>query len=163
MSGYADRYISVVGNAQLIASILYRRCYALLQLSRSQATYLVPALGMLAGVSHALSILASCPQRPTSSQIEQYLGQFLDRTLDLLNGMTSYLQDHLDIATSAGPSGLQSSLTKSLEAFDLQADQLLNEIWTFHTLSDMQEPFVQLEEVRLLLQSQDKLYLIAPA
>ena len=158
MSGYASRYISVVGNAQLTASMLYRQCYALLQLSRSQATYLVPALEILAGVSHTLSILPSCPQRPTSSQLEQYLGGFLDRTLDLLNAMTSCLQDlSLGIATAAGPSGLQRSLMKPLEAFDLQADQLLNEIWTNHPLWDMQEPFVRLEEVRLLLQSQDKL------
>ena len=138
--------------------MIYRECYALLQLSYRHATSLVPALGMLAGVSHALSIFASCPPQPTNNQFQQYLGQILDRVLDLLNWMTSYFHD-----LSAGngnvtePSGLLRTLGKPLEAFDSTAGQILSEIWTFHTPSGIQGPSLQFKQVQLLLQPQDEM------
>ena len=157
VSGYADRYISAVDNVQLTAAMIYGRCYVLLQLGRSQATSVVPALALLAGVSCTLSLFTGWSQQPTSSQLQQHLGQTFDRTLDLLNGMTSYFQDlSVGHGTATGPSRLRCSLGKSLEAFNLQADQLLDEIWTYHIPADVQKSLVRFKEVQLILQPQDE-------
>ena len=157
VSGYADRYISAVDSVQLTATMIYGRCYVLLQLGRSQATSVVPALELLAGVSCTLSLFTGWSQQSTSSQLQKHLGQTFDRTLDLLNGMTSYFQDlSVGLGTATGPSRLRTSLGKSLEAFDLQADQLLNELWTSHIPADVQKSLVQFKEVHLFLQPQDE-------
>ena len=154
---FATRYTSVLGNAQFKATMIYRECYALLRFSRDHASSLISTLGVLNGVSHALSLFASCPPQPTSGQLQQDLGQLLDRTLDLLNCMTSYFQD-LSVGSSnvAGPARLRHSLGKPLEAFDHQADQLLNQLWTYHIPTDIQESSVQFKQVQLLLQPQDE-------
>ena len=138
--------------------MLYGRSSVLIQLGRNRVASLVPALGMLAAMSSGLSLFASFPSRPTiSSQLQQHLGQILDRTLDLLNGITSCFQDipiGLDAAT--GPSLLRRSLHKQLEAFDLQAAQLLGEMWNSYIPSDVQEPILKFEQVQSLLQPQDE-------
>lgn len=137
--------------------MIYGECHAMLQQGQSHATPLVPALGMLADVSRTLSLFAGCPQQPTSSQLQQYLGQILDRTLDLMTCMTSYFR-HLSVrsSTTAGPSEFRCSLGQPLDAFGLQADQLLNEVWNCYIPSDTREPLLQFKQIQLLLQSQDE-------
>ncbi len=138
--------------------MLYGRSSVLLQLGRNRVASLVPALEMLAAMSSGLSLFASFPSGPTiSSQLQQHLGQILDRTLDLLNGITSCFQDipiGLDAAT--GPSLFRRSLKKQLEAFDLQAAQLLGEMWNSYIPSDVQESILKFEQVQSLLQPQDE-------
>lgn len=137
--------------------MIYGECHVMLQHGRSHATSLIPALGMLADVSRTLSLVAGCPQQPASSQFQQYLGQILDRTLDLMSCMTSHFQDlSVGSSTTAGPSKFQCSLGKPLEAFGLQADQLLNEVWSYYIPSDTREPLVQLTQIQLLLQPHDE-------
>lgn len=137
--------------------MIYRECYVMLQHVRSHATSLVPALGMLADVSRTLSLLAGCPQQPTSSQIQQYLGQILDRTLDLMICMTSYFQDlSVGSSTVAGPSEFRTSLGMPLEVFDHEADQLLDEVWNYYIPSDTREPLVHFRQIQRLLQPQDE-------
>ena len=137
--------------------MIYRECYAMLRLGRNHAASLVAALGMLAGVSHALSLFTNCPPQPTSSQLQQYLGQVLDRILDLINCLTGYFQDPpVGFGNNTGPSGFRCSLGKPLEAFDVQVDQLLNEIWTHHMPSSVQDVLVNFKQVQLLLQPQDE-------
>ena len=137
--------------------MIYRECYSLLRFGRNHAASLVAALGMLAGVSDTLSLFAKCPPQPTSSQLQQYPGQVLDRILDLINCLTGYFQD-LPVGSGniTGLSGLRCSLGKSLEAFDLQVDQLLNEIWTHHIPSSLRDVLVNFKQVQLLLQPRDK-------
>ena len=138
--------------------MIYGRCYVLLQLGRNQATSLVPALGMLAGLARTLSLFTSYFQRSMSTQLQQLLGKILDRNLDMLNGMTSYFQDvSVRLETPTGPVGFRRSLSKMLEAFDFQADQLLNEIWTCHTPLESPEPAVKLSQIQQLLQPQDEI------
>ena len=157
MSSYATRYSSDLGNAELKGTMIYPECYALLRLGRHHAASLVAALGMLAGVSHTLSLFANCPPQTTSSQLQQYLGQVLDRILDLINCLTCYFQDPpLGSSNITGPSRLRHSLGKPLEAFHLQADQVLNEIWTHHVPSSVQDVLVSFKQVQLLLQPQDE-------
>ena len=155
VSSYATRYSSVLGNAELKLTMIYRECYALLRLGRNHAASLVAALGMLAGVTHTLSLFANCPSQPMSSPLQQYLGQVLDRILDLINCLTCYFQDP-PAGNITGPSGLRYSLGKPLEAFDLQADQLLNEIWTHHIPSNVQDVLVNFKQVQNLLRPQDE-------
>ena len=157
VSSYATRYSSVLGNAEVKLTMIYRECYALLRLGRNHAASIVAALGTLAGVSQALSLFANCPPQPTSSQLQQYLGQILDRILDLINCLTCYFQDSpVGLGNTTRPSGLRTSLGKPLAAFDLQADQLLNEIWTHHIPSSVRDVLVDFKQVQLLLQPQDE-------
>ena len=157
VSGYAGRYSSVVGNAQLTASMIYGRCYALLQLGRSQTTSLVPAIGVLAGLSYVLSLFTNHPPRPTSSQVHLYLNQILDRTLELMNAMTSYFQGlSVMLGPSTGRSGLRDALSPLVKGFDLQANQLLNEIWMLHIPPNTEGPIVQFNQIQRLLQPQDE-------
>ena len=126
----------------------------MLQYARSQGISLVPAIGILAAVSRALSLFASCPQQHMSSQLQQHLGRTLDITLHLLNSMTSYLQgSSTGLGAAIGPSELRRSLGT---AFDLQTDQILTEMWNYYTPSDIREPSVQFKQVQLLLQPQDE-------
>ena len=137
--------------------MLYGRCSSLLQLGRNQATSLVPAIGLLAEVSPVLSLFTGFPRQSTSGQLQRQLGQVFDRTLDVLDGMTSYFQDlSIGLGTATGPSGLRSSLSKQLEAFDLQAEQLRNEIWNDCSPSNADEPDIHFEQIRQLLQPQDE-------
>ena len=157
LSSYAGRYSSVVSNAQHTASMIYGQCYALLQLGRSRDTSLVPAIGVLAGMSQVLSLFTNYPPRPTSSPVQQYLNQILDRILELVNGMTSYFQDlSVRLGPSTGFSGLRDRLSQPLKGFYLQADQLLNEIWTLHIPPNVQEPILHFDQVQRLLQPQDE-------
>lgn len=157
VSGYAGRYASVVGNTQLTTTMIYGHCYTLLQTGRSQATSLIPALGMLAGVSQALSLFARYPQQHMSTKLQQFLGQVLDRILDLLNGMTSYFQDlAVALKTVAGPSEFRRCLNKTIEAFDLQADQVLNELWNSRIPSGTQGSVVQFTQIQQMLKPQDE-------
>lgn len=129
----------------------------MLQHGRSHATSLVSALGMLADVSRTLSLFAGCPQQPTSSQLQQYLGQILDCTLDLMSYITSYFQDlFIGSSTAAGPSEFLCSLGKPFEAFGHQADQLLDEVWNYYIPSGTREPLLHFRQVQLLLNPQDE-------
>ena len=156
VSSYAVRFASVLSNAQVTSMLIYERCYALLQLGRSQATSFVPALGTLAGVSQALSLFARCPQQKMSIKLQQCFDQVLDRTLDLLNGLTSHFQDTVAaIEVGTAPSDFQHNLSRSIEAFNVQADHVLNELWNSHIPSDTQESMVQFTQIQKLLQPQD--------
>lgn len=137
--------------------MIYGECHVMLQHGRSHATSLVSALGMLADVSRTLSLFAGCPQQPTSSQLQQYLGQILDCTLDLMSYMTSYFQDlFIGSSTAAGPSEFLCSLGKPFEAFGHQADQLLDEVWNYYIPSGTREPLLHFRQVQLLLNPQDE-------
>ena len=150
VAGYASRYATVVSNAQLTATMIYGRCYTLLR----QGMGLVPALGILANMSHTLSLFISCPLQPMSSQLQQVLAQMLDDVLGVLDDMNSYFQDLSQGFGTA--SGLGYRLNRSLQGFELRADQLLNEIWTHQMPSDMGESTVNFQQIRDLLQPQDE-------
>ena len=126
-------------------------------MGQNHGASLVAALGMLTGVSHALSLFTGCPSQPMNSQLQQYLGQVLDRILALIKCLTCYFQDLPNgFRNITGPSELQCSLRKPLEAFDFQAEHLLNEIWSHHIPSNVQDTLVKFKRVQLLLQPQDE-------
>ena len=92
-----------------------------------------------------------------NSQLQLYLGQVLDRILDLISCLTSYFQDPPSgSGNNNGPSTIRSSLGKPLEAFKIQADQLLNEIWSNHIPSSVRDTLINFHQVQLLLQPQDE-------
>ena len=156
VSSYAVRFASVVRNAQGTATTIYERCYTLLQLVRSHATSFVPALGTLAGVSQTLSLFARFPQQQISVKLQQCFDQVLERTLELLNGLTSLYQDTtaaIDIV--AGPPDFQQNLGRSIQAFNVQADHVVNELWNSHISSDTQGSMIQFAQIRQMLQPQD--------
>ena len=92
-----------------------------------------------------------------NGQLQLYLGQVLERILDLISCLTSYFQDPpCGSGNIIGPSALRSGLGKPLEAFEIQADQLLNEIWTHHIPSSVRDTLVNFKQIQLLLQPQDE-------
>ena len=156
VSSYAARFASVVGNAQATAMTIYERCYTLLQLGRSQATSFVPALGTLAGVSQALSLFARYPQQKVGIKLQQCFDQVLDRTLELLNGLTCHFQDTAAaIEVVAAPPDFQQNLSRSIQAFNVQAAHVVNEMWSSHIPSDTQDSMVQFTQIQQMLQPQD--------
>ena len=157
VANYAGRYTPVVGHAQLTASMIYGRCYALLQLGRKEPTSLAPALGTLAEASRVLSLCTHCPRLPVDHQVQLYLGQILDQILDLLNGINSYVQNlPLGPGSANVPSGLRSSVGKQMKVIDLQTEQILNAIWTSKISSDAPQSTIQFEQMQQLLQSPDE-------
>ena len=156
VSSYAVRFASVVRNAQATATTIYERCYTLLQFVRSHATSFVPALGTLAGVSRALSLFARFPHQQISVKLQQCFDQVLERTLELLNGLTSLFQDTAAaIEIVAGPTDFQQNLGRSVQAFNIQADHVVNELWNTHIPSDTQGSMIQFAQIQQMLQPQD--------
>ena len=156
VSSYAARFASIVRSAQATATIIYERCYTLLQMVRSHAMSFVPALGTLAGVSQALSLFARCPQQQVSVKLQQCFDQVLDRTLELLNGLTSLFQDTAAaIEIVAATPDFQHNLGRSIEAFNIQADHVVNELWNTHISSDTQGSMIQFTQIQQMLRPQD--------
>ena len=135
---------------------IYESCYTLLQLGRSQATSFVPALGTLAGVSQALSLFARYPQQKIGIKLQQCFDQVLDRTLELLDGLTCHFQDTAAaIEVVAAPPDFQQNLSRSIQAFNVQAAHVVNELWNSHIPSDTQGSRVQFTQIQQMLQPQD--------
>ena len=107
-------------------------------------------------MSQTLSLFARCPQQKISIKLQQCFDQVLDRTLELLNGLTSHFQNAAAAIEVVGASyAFQHSLDRSIQAFNVQADHVVNELWNTHIPSDTHGSKAQFTEIQQMLQPQD--------